>query len=264
MGLRYDFEASDGRRFYIEVRNYAFRVWYRVPESTSLIWSSPRVQLLKRTEENVFARGEFYVLVSAKYASGNFVIPFWHLLILGLLCRIVGLIDRNQSLAIRHICPSCGYDLRGSPGITCSECGSQADYSVFGRLDAHLQQTRPIFLYIVIAVLWASSFSGQIATHATWWKPTSGIGGFASRSCGPVGSLIDAIGASWGGAIVGQCFAIMGAAMFWYSIMKLDSCIRWRAWPRSIHLLLGLTWYYASHFLAGPFIWLALAVVSKY
>lgn len=65
--------------------------------------------------------------MQASKVQGEFVVgvPYWFVALLLSLWPVIRLrhLITNWRRARRHLCVACGYDLRGSRGLTCPECG---------------------------------------------------------------------------------------------------------------------------------------------
>ncbi len=64
-------------------------------------------------------------LQSAPGAFKTFGLPFWPLVVVGLMLHALGRALRRQLPP--GSCPRCAYDLRGAPTDTCPECGTRVD-----------------------------------------------------------------------------------------------------------------------------------------
>lgn len=250
VNILYDINLIDLPRAGIHVFSGELSVWYRLPASAPSGASGFYNERLRPRRQPIrFGRARHWISVRANMLNVHHAIPLWLLFGLGLSLTTGALVAQKSALYRKGCCVRCGYDLRGTPGERCSECGHSTHPSwALSRIAAQPSAQRALLVYAGVGVLWAELNDFSSGVHHMGWPDWEGYAAFMAGLCGP---LVWAVVPFWPAVdiypgvevtVTAVALAIWG---IWVAILFRT---RLRAAPTTLHVALAILWFCVAPF----------------
>ena len=148
-------------------------------------WTSPRAQPLR------WSRAWHTLHLNATELHVAYHFPLWTLVASGTLLAALSRTLLRSARFNQRKCLRCGYDLRGTPGDRCSECGLAIRAPM--TLAVQWLQSRgrkALAVYFVVGLLWSGCNKFHASGRTWWWPDPGGLSGFVVQLCGPFGWVL--------------------------------------------------------------------------
>ena len=194
-----------------------------------------------------FSRGLYGMSRSATYGCVYQAVPLLEALAISLILSTWVPYRQQQFARLdKGLCVHCGYDLHGTDGKVCSECGR--DHVV---ASASLRAWRTpsvrkaLMIFFTTGVMF--TFFNHLGAFNPWFWAT-GFGdpvmAFLGQMCGPLLWPVDLLEPSFGPGLGGDLFVLLAAisvCALWATIIRRSGL-----WRRSalFHIGLGIGWFY--------------------
>lgn len=194
-----------------------------------------------------FRPGLYGMSRSANYGCVYQIFPLLGAFVVSVLLFVLVPYRRQQYSRLDNgLCVHCGYDLRGTDGEVCNECGRNHGVESTKLKERRKPSVRKALLIFFMTGVLLALFNRIGAWNPWFWG--AGFGGpvnqFLGQMCGPLLWVVDLLGPSFGPGVGHDLFCLLAAisvCALWAMFIRRSGL-----WRRSslFHMGLAIGWFY--------------------